>query len=1167
MKNTENKVYKKMNKNNMRIKLLLLALFSLFFFASSLSAQETDAEKNKPTELKPKYTGSRGYDGAFAKPGNINATGLSRYLRIAVHDGNLVNGGIVNSGLLSYHYVSGTPRLSWPKGPNSVEYLHSGVFYVAAEVVDAKGDTIHIVSDNYRRSSAEAAIDQSHFYATMPLPKYYNNHHPNSDEWVIGGISEDVGLDGIPNTNDEGEGDGILQTSEDVNGNGELDISLLNAVNWFSISHRKETWPEYWPAGTYPGDDRVEGEERPGVRAGRWNGEFGAYIRADQESYYALDDRENDEFEYYPFDDPDTQQPWPNGRRGLGVKAEVRNYQWNARLAEDILISIYDITNEGKDLEKCVVGMYVDPDLGGSLSGDDASFDEVDDITYAFNRLGIASNGLPIGYFGFAFLESPGLPNDGIDNDDDGLTDESQNNGIDDDNDWRVWFDDNGNGVWDNEDTNHNGVLDVGEDINNNGILDIEPLNDDLGSDGLGPEFDEYTGPDPDNTEANGIPDPGEPNFEFTDNDESDQVGLTSFYLRDVDDNMANDELYWDVEIQPGTFTVRPGYQRDIAWSYGSGFVSFAGTERTHRYAIALLFGNNENDILRNKKTMQVIYDEDYNFAKPPRKPVLQATSGDGKVFLEWDDRAERSSDPIYGYDFEAYYIYKSTDPSFSDIKTITDAFANPFLFEPLEIYDVVNGLKGVHPVRIGSEIGRDSDLGVSYNMGTDSGLKHNYVDTDVVNGRSYYYAVVSIDRGYHPSFYPEITDREGLQTISPTESTANIQLDLLGRPIGYDQNTALVIPTEPPAGWVEPKISDIGVEKTNGVGTGNVTVEIFNPNVVIPNNSYRIQFDDDDEYSQYGDNYTGETYSSTVVDLSNDVALESISDLDNTALLDEFIVHGFKVNVKNDTTQFDTAYWSGGTSTLTLKSTTEENNGIPIPRDYEIRVMEMGADSSVNSTPVVTNFQIWDVTYPGNEFKVNFRYTNRNEPDELEGVLSEGDRLQITSDFSDTKRLWIYEMYYPETVDSSDYDLPENGDVLKVVSQKAFDRNDTYEFTLTGNNIDLEKAKNELDDIYTVPDPYIAVSTLERKVVNESEGRGDRRIDFVNLPTRCKITIFTTAGRVVREIEHESAVSLSRASWDLRTNDGLEVTHGVYFWLVDAPGIGTKTGRLAIIK
>ena len=166
-------------------------------------------------------------------------------------------------------------------------------------------------------------------------------------------------------------------------------------------------------------------------------------------------DRENDEFNYYPF--PGDTASYPTGRRGLGLQTEARSYQWNARLAEDILISIFDISldSAAQDLEKCVVGMYIDPDMGGSFINDDADFDPIDDITYSWNKTFLSDQGLPLGYFGFAFLESPGLAFDGIDNDADGMTDESQSNGLDDDGDWRIWEDLNGNGwTYDNEDLN-----------------------------------------------------------------------------------------------------------------------------------------------------------------------------------------------------------------------------------------------------------------------------------------------------------------------------------------------------------------------------------------------------------------------------------------------------------------------------------------------------------------------------------------------------------------------------------------------------------------------------------------------------------------------------------------------------------------------------------------
>ena len=179
----------------------------LIFATIDILGQETDEEKNRPIYLRPQnITGSRGYSGAFSKITDTPVEGNSKYLRFTVHDGNLITGGVINSGNLSYGRVSGSPRLSWPKGPKAVEMIYETNFFVAAEVVDESGDTIHIVSDNYRRGSVEASLDQTHWWATMPLGKYFNNDQPNALDPDMGGLSEDVGVDEIPNTGDFGEG-------------------------------------------------------------------------------------------------------------------------------------------------------------------------------------------------------------------------------------------------------------------------------------------------------------------------------------------------------------------------------------------------------------------------------------------------------------------------------------------------------------------------------------------------------------------------------------------------------------------------------------------------------------------------------------------------------------------------------------------------------------------------------------------------------------------------------------------------------------------------------------------------------------------------------------------------------------------------------------------------
>lgn len=1156
--------------------------FIIFILILSTVIYSHDENKNKKIQI---TNSSRDYIRSMSKSSNMLEEGLRKYRKSTTVDGNLVNGPIFNSGLISASEVGDyNIRIGWPKGTMFNDYIYGSWFFVASEVVDTNGVKTPIVSDNYGARGAtsyhsgQISTDGTHEWGTMPLPGYYNLDIPNSgDIPLVYGISEDVGLDGFPGTNDEGEGDGQLQDNEDYNGNGVLDLSMQNVAGWFAVSHKRETWPEYWPAGSYPGDPRqpaldprTPGNPGKGPRAGWWNGEYGKYTRADQESYYVMVDWENDEFAYYPFtSSAQDSLGWPSGRRGLGITTEVRSYQWNSRLAEDILISIYEIKldSAAKDLDSCIVGMHIDPDLGRANTGDNADYiTYLDDITYTWKKsFKSPTTGLPLGYFGFAFLESPGIGFDGVDNDEDGMLDERQDDGIDNDGDWREWEDLNGNGLHDNEDLNYNGVMDPGEDLNGNGRLDAEPLNDDLGSDGVGPDFLEYTGPDANGTEANGIPDEGEPNFEFTDNDESDQVGLTSFYLRSWYENpsMETDDHFWEFEIQPGTFVVVPDFDADITFTYGSGFVNFDSFERTHRYAIALVFGNDYEDILRNKRTMQIIYDNDYNFSKPPIQPTLTGLGDDNKVYLSWDSRSERSKDPIYGNDFEAYYIYKSTEPAFSEIKTITDAFGNPFLFEPIEVFDKIDGLTGLHPINIGAELGPSSNLGVTYNMGTDSGLRHKYIDTEVVNGRTYYYAIGAVDYGYHESFYPTVSPLEHLQPISPTECAINIQIDPLGRPIAFDPNTAAVIPSERPANWVMPEISEDGFEHISGNGTGRIGIEFYSPQEIKDGFKYRVEFDDNAIYEPYDtDYYTGVLNKIMVSSITENKNLLTEENPLNEDPDEKYIMDGFRIVLHNDTNKIDTSKtkWITGNSNLEYVDLSIGGVGKTVGRDYEIRIVGPNADTSITNKP--TNYQIWDVTDPNDQFKCKFFLIDKSEL----GILDHEDRITIYN-FKRNQKLWDFRFEFPANLDSSSLILPQPGDVFNIITRKTFDREDIIEFTVEGNLINNTATKDVLNNIYTVPDPYIAVSTLERRVINEEEGRGDRRIDFVNLPQKCTISIYTVSGKLVRELEHFATEENKRLSWDLRTKDGLEIAYGVYFYVVDAPGIGTKTGKFAVIK
>ena len=70
----------------------------------------------------------------------------------------------------------------------------------------------------------------------------------------------------------------------------------------------------------------------------------------------------------------------------------------------------------------------MDNSIGGDGDDDLGYFNTEVDMAYSWDINGIGAGGLPTGVMGFAYLESPGLAYDNIDNDGDGLLDEKRDN-------------------------------------------------------------------------------------------------------------------------------------------------------------------------------------------------------------------------------------------------------------------------------------------------------------------------------------------------------------------------------------------------------------------------------------------------------------------------------------------------------------------------------------------------------------------------------------------------------------------------------------------------------------------------------------------------------------------------------------------------------------------
>ena len=1020
-----------------------------------------------------------------------------------------------------------------PRDPKSVQKLDAE----GNPVLDENGQPIwvmHIVSDGLTSNGGEISPDGSEFWGWQPIPCA----NPVGNFEGIEVVSPDSRL--IP-TSDAADND---------------------------LDGKPDSWPVSWY------NENIKEYVWPGaLQQGASNG--------DKEALYFMNDYTNREFDYYPFENDST-------RRGLGLEVETRLYQWSNPLAEDGIFLVYKITNKSdKDLENVTFGMWGDPHIGGPGDWPDdlAFFDKDRNMVFAWDADGLSDiPGRVPGYFGYKFLESPGVgneildgvfyPGDGIDNDNDGYIDESWTDGIDNDGDWNPETDDVG----------IDGVAGTGDEGEGDGVPTAGSL------------FD--------------ITIPGEPNFEFTDIDESDQIGLTSFASPAfAGNNISNDERVWQF-VQPGNFDDVPEDPGDYVFLYGSGnFILRAG--ETKRFSIVLLVGENFDDLVLNAETAQQIYDVGYRFARPPDKPRVRAVPGDKKVTLYWDNRAEKTVDPLSrDTDFEGYVIYRSTDHEFSDQQTITDVNGSKFLFQPLtnEVgvkakFDLDNGILGPSPIPF-------SGRGVSYDLGDDTGLFHTYVDSNnVVNGQRYFYTVVAYDRGF--------TGGEDLgfaNGIPPSETSKTVTYNPNTDSYIFDLNTASVTPGPPVAGYVAPDASGEKIAHLNGNATGDVYVKVLDPTRVPDAGSYTLTFRDESSSLLYdvindipvtstliaspgktssvgNSNIVASSFqlrnsSGSVLVEGTDYNLNSLGGsveilpggsvqegetleavykympVSGSALLQSeeanLVFDGLHLFLQDRVLEIDednTGWVAGETSTpISVEPASTGPSIRRLPYDYEIRFSDSPVTTSVSSE-IPLPFEVINLTKANSRIQSFVPDINRNgqwDPGAGEFViLLDDEDGTLTASWQ---------------VNFLDVGTPGSGDVLLVSTSKPFAVNDVYQITTTAAFADPALEAAALGDVYAVPNPYVVTNEIEpRNPVSRSE-RGDRRMYFANVPQRCTIKIYTLAGELVETIEHDSALDDGKAFWDLRTKDNMNIAYGLYIFHVESDA-GSSIGKFAIIK
>jgi hypothetical protein len=707
---------------------------------------------------------------------------------------------------------------------------------------------------------------------------------------------------------------------------------------------------------------------------------------------------------------------------------------------------------------------------------------------------------------------------------------------------------------------------------------------------------------------------PGEPNIDKTDVSETDLIGVSRAQIFAAGAlNVSLDDNIWFNYLIPGEFDVEgtPGTDQDIYVSSGLFPLEKGQTER---FAVAIsaaassdasgTFSQDREQLNRNLFQARQAYAADYQFATAPDQPVLKAVPGDGKVTLYWDAAAEQSFDRYLnritgnGNDFEGYKVYRSTDPSFEDIRNISDGFGNALYYTPIATFDLDNGVTGFDSVGVN---------GVSFNLGSDSGLQRFYEDNTVVNGKNYYYAVTAYDAGYVPA------------GIAPSESPIQVSQGPDGS-VTFGVNVVQVRPFRSQAGYVSPETPEATI--VQGSPGGSVSIDIIDPFELKADNLYEVTFEDT-LIDGGTDPDTLKTLNFTLANVSNGGNDTLIARSENVDGGSNPITEGFTVSLTNiEEFRINTqrSGWNAESTPLPHEYFVATQS-ISKVSDYDLvigpnvgfgqsteRQIEISSGSFLTAQSQPTNFKIIN-TYTDEEIDYAFFDLNRDgatiratqcdpsgnnaprdpqQPDSIyvtpaPGIYSAvagitgqcSDLIYLIEDARDFQDTLTYRFELRTLLNGNVLRTrnPQNGDTLQIFTTKPFSRNDKFQFRMDPENIpsvNADSAKDALDNILVIPNPYKASSIYELQGASGSRQQ-NRELHFTGMPVPSTLRIFTSSGVLIREIEvtdnNVQGENGGTYIWNMLTKDNLEIAYGIYLYHVEAKGIGNKTGKFAVIK
>ena len=649
--------------------------------------------------------------------------------------------------------------------------------------------------------------------------------------------------------------------------------------------------------------------------------------------------------------------------------------------------------------------------------------------------------------------------------------------------------------------------------------------------------------------------------------------------------------------LSAGPFTMSPNDTQVIA----AGIVVGQGADRLTSVSALKFFD----------QLGQYAYDVNFQLPSPPPRPVVTSQAYDRKVVLTWTDRSELEyKEP--SHTFEGYVVYQGQTVAGPWKMIATYDVNNGFGVLRDDVLDETVGAVVNKPVVFGSdagvrhyiEIDQDYILGTRLHNGMDyyyavTAYSYAFTDPTVPGGLKFLenrqqtitvtpqddlpgskWATASTDEQATYSRIndqiPPTTDFVTVTIVDPTKVTDH-QYRVLFRPIYPDTLYAIDSTVSPP----ESTLAEIIWPDTTTLWQNGDTVNIH---------QYWELWDltTDTRLLAKQWNKSGDDNYNVVDGILVKVIGQHVPKLQSVTYFNNNAAHrraltgvNAGLNFFYNGADYGINFWGGyldpaampdSFTTVEVRFMGSKANG-----QYAYNYLRPGYSyQDYFRVP----FQVWDVVNNRQLNAAFVEWTGSTVYDSTWGPSAAGDGGReyllvlkspysgddplnssinyTTEDFADGSAFDFMYALWPALRSATD--VIDSGDAIEFLWANPSDNNDRFTFQTTAAvQNDQALAKNALDDIRVVPNPYYAFSIYEAN-------QFDRQVRFLGMPDNFTLRIFNIAGDKVRTLSsRDKAPGQSWLVWNLQTDEGSPVAGGVYIWYLDAPGIGAKYGKMAV--